>query len=297
MVRDSTAITFGALVLPTERWPDLVERWKRLDEGGLDSIWSCDHFTNPHDPGAPWFEGSVSLTGLAQATSRARVGLLVGAPASRPPTLFAMQAQAIDHLSSGRLTVGLGAGGAPTDQAMWGVPVWSAAERVSRFAEYVELVDRLLRDDTVDFAGHWYRTEQARTAPGCIQSPRPPLLLAAHGPISLRVAARFADIWNTFGPTLDAALKSSRLLDGLSEDAGRDPRDITRSILFGIREDTGWRTAADFAELVLRWYEAGFRDFIFYDPPYAGSGVPAASPELVNELLNDTIPQLRTELG
>ena len=290
-------MTFGALVLPNEPWAALVERWERLDRGGLDSVWSCDHFTNPHRPGEPWFEGSISLTGLAHATSRARIGLLVGAPASRPPTLFAKQAQAIDHLSGGRLTVGLGAGGAPTDQAMWGLPTWTAAERVSRFGEYVELVDHLLRRDDVEFAGRWYRTEQARTAPGCVQTPRPPFLLAAHGPTSLRIAARFADIWNTFGPTLDAAKHSSDVLDALCGDAGRDPREIRRSVLFGIRADTGWRTAPEFAGLVRAWHEAGFRDFLFYDPPYAGTGVPTAPPDVVDELLESTIPELRVELG
>src|SRR6185369_15596075 len=112
-------------VLPNEPWADLVARWRRLEDGGLDSVWSCDHFTNPHRPGQPWFEGWSSLMGLAASTSRVRVGLLVGAIVSLSPTLLAKQAQSVDHASGGRLDVGLGAGGAPTDQPMWGVEPWS----------------------------------------------------------------------------------------------------------------------------------------------------------------------------
>jgi alkanesulfonate monooxygenase SsuD/methylene tetrahydromethanopterin reductase-like flavin-dependent oxidoreductase (luciferase family) len=297
MSRGGGHVTFGALVLPNEPWAALVERWQRLEQGGLDSVWSCDHFTNPHQPGGSWWEGSVTLAGLAQTTSTVRIGLLVGAIVSRPPTLLAKQSQAIDHASNGRLVIGLGAGGAPTDQRMWGAPEWSPAERMGRFAEYVELVDRLLQHETVDFEGRWYRTDDASMSPGCVQTPRPPLLLAAHGPTSLRVAARHADVWNTYGPGLDDAVANSRRLDAACHDIGRDPGDITRSVLFGIRDDTAWRTAADFAELVRRWHEAGFRDFVFYDPPYAGSGLRTAPPETVGELLADTIPQLRVELG
>jgi alkanesulfonate monooxygenase SsuD/methylene tetrahydromethanopterin reductase-like flavin-dependent oxidoreductase (luciferase family) len=292
-------VTFGALVLPNEPWDELVQRWTRLEQAGLDAVWSCDHFTNPHRPGGPWWEGSVTLAGLAQATSVARIGLLVGAIVSRPPTLLAKQAQAIDHVSGGRLVVGLGAGGAPTDQRMWGVAEWRPAERAGRFAEYVDLVDRLLRsqgDDDGVFEGRWYRTERAHMAPGCVQSPRPPILLAAHGPRSLRVAARHADIWNTYGPSLEDAIARRRLLDEACRTEGRDPAHITGSVLFGIRDDTAWRDAAEFATLVRRWHEAGFRDFVFYDPPYLASGVEGAPPETVDELLADTIPQLRQEL-
>jgi alkanesulfonate monooxygenase SsuD/methylene tetrahydromethanopterin reductase-like flavin-dependent oxidoreductase (luciferase family) len=289
-------VSFGALVLPNEPWSDLVARWQRLEAGGIDAVWSCDHFANPHGAEGPWWEGSVSLAGLATATSRVRIGLLVGAIASRPPTLLAKQAQTIDHASGGRLTVGMGAGGAPTDQRMWGLPTWTPAERVERFAEYVELVERLLRASDVDHAGRWYATDGARMGPPCVQSPRPPLLLAAHGPASLRVAARHADVWNTYGPGLDDAIANGRRLDEACRDLGRDPTEITRSVLFGIRDDTAWTTATELADLVRRWHDAGFRDFVFYDPPYAGSGLRTAPPGTVTELLEETIPRLRSEL-
>jgi len=215
-------LRIGTLVLPNEPWSELVARWRRLEDGGVDSIWSCDHFTNPHRPGQPWFEASTSLAGLAAVTHRVRVGLLVGAIVSRSPVLFAKEAQTIDHLSGGRLEIGLGAGGAPTDQPMWGVEEWSPTERVERFAEYVELVDRLARDDDVTYQGSWYRTAGAITAPGFVQRPRPPMVLAAHSPATLRVAARYADTWNTYGPTVEEARATSERLDHACIAIGRD---------------------------------------------------------------------------
>ncbi|MDQ3475748.1 MAG: LLM class flavin-dependent oxidoreductase [Actinomycetota bacterium] len=99
--------------------------------------------------------------------------MLVGSIVSRPPTLFAKEAQTVDHLTGGRLELGLGAGGAPTDQMMWGVDDWAPRERADRFAECVELVDALCRGDDVNFLGRWYETSGARTAPGFVQVPRP----------------------------------------------------------------------------------------------------------------------------
>jgi alkanesulfonate monooxygenase SsuD/methylene tetrahydromethanopterin reductase-like flavin-dependent oxidoreductase (luciferase family) len=288
---------FGALVLPNEPWPDLVARWRRLEDGGIDSIWSCDHFTNPHTPGQPWFEGWTGLAALAAGTSRVRVGLLVGAIVSRPPTLLAKQAQTVDHITAGRLDIGLGAGGAPTDQTMWGVDEWSDIERAERFAEYVALVDQLARDDEVSFAGRWYGTDGAQMAPGFIQRPRPPLVLAAHGRRTLAVAARYADTWNTLGPTLAEATVARDRLTAASEAIGRDPGEIRRSVLLGLTEDTAWTTAAQFEDRVTAWHDEGFSEFVFYDPPYARAGIPRAAPEVVEEVLASSLPRLRDFLS
>lgn len=285
------------MVLPNEPWPDLVKRWTRLDAAGLDSVWCCDHFTNPHVPGQSWFEGWASLAALATLTKQAHIGLLVGAITSRPPTLLAKHAQVVDHITQGRLTIGLGAGGAPTDQAMWGLENWTAGERLGRFAEYVELLDVLLRTDGATFEGKWYSTTGARMTPGFVQQPRPPLLLAAHAPRSLEIAARFADVWNVYGPTLAEAVAASRRLDELCRDAGREPATVTRSVLLGIRPETAWGDAKKFEELVHAWHAEGFREFFFYDPPVAGRGMPVAPAESVEELLAETIPRLRQDLS
>ena len=290
------ALRVGTLVLPNEPWRDLAARWRRLEDGGVDSIWSCDHFTNPHRPGQPWFEASTSLAALATSTTRVRIGLLVGAIVSRSPALFVKEAQTVDHLSGGRLELGLGAGGAPTDQPMWGVEEWSPRERVERFAEYVEVVDRLSREDEVTYDGSWYRTTGAVTAPGFVQRPRPPLVLAAHGSGTLSVAARFADTWNTYGPDLDAARASSEKLDDACVKIGRDPAEIRRAALVGLMEGTSWTSASNFEDLVHTWFNAGFTEVVFYDPPYGRAGVPIAPPNTIEELLSESLVRLRREL-
>lgn len=179
---------------------------------------------------------------------------------------------------------------------MWGVEDWPPAERAARFAEYVEMVDRLARDAVVTLSGQWYATRGAVMDPGFVQKVRPPFMIAAHGARTLEVAARYADNWNTFGPTLADARESSERLDGACDRHGRDSSEIRRSALLGLTGDTAWTTANEFAELVRRWREAGFTHFIFYDPPYAREGVPRAEPGLVDELLADTIPGLRETL-
>ena len=295
--RAGEAVRFGVLVLPNEPWPDLVARWRRLEAAGVDSIWSCDHFTNPHKPGEPWFEGWTGLAALAAATTRVRVGLLVGAIVSRTPTLLAKQAQAVDHISGGRLEIALGAGGAPTDQAMWGVDDWTPRERAERFVEYVELVDRLTTEDDVTFEGRWYSATGALMAPGFVQRPRPPLVLAAHGPRTLAVTASHADTWNAFGPTLADGRALSQQLDAACEAIGRDPADIRRSVLLGLTDGTAWTSAAQLEDRVREWHAAGFREFVFYDPPYARAGVPCAAPETVDAVLHESLPRLRAALS
>jgi alkanesulfonate monooxygenase SsuD/methylene tetrahydromethanopterin reductase-like flavin-dependent oxidoreductase (luciferase family) len=222
-----------------------------------------------------------------------QVGLLVGAIVSRPPTLFVKEAQTVDHVSGGRLVVGLGAGGAPTDQRMWGAGEWSTAERASRFVEYVEVVHRLLREDEVSYTGRWYGTDGIVMRPGFVGGRTPPLLLAAHGPKAIAAVARHGDAWNTYGPTLDEARVNSERLDEACAAIGRDPAAIRRSALLGLMPGTTWTTPAEFEDMVSRWRDAGFSEFVFYDPPYARAGLPKAPPAAVEEVLADVLPRLR----
>jgi alkanesulfonate monooxygenase SsuD/methylene tetrahydromethanopterin reductase-like flavin-dependent oxidoreductase (luciferase family) len=178
---------------------------------------------------------------------------------------------------------------------MWGVEDWSARERAERFAEYVELVDRLARDDDVTYDGAWYRTTGATTAPGFVQRPRPPIVLAAHSPGTLRVAARFADTWNTYGPTLEEAQITSRRLDDACLETGRDPSEIRRSVLLGLLDGTAWTSASHFEDVVHQWFDAGFTDVVFYDPPYARADVPLAPSDAIDELLCTILPRLRLD--
>lgn len=283
-------------MLPNEPWSDLTARWRRLDRSGVDSVWSCDHFTAANRPDSPWFEGWTGLAALAAATERVTVGLLVGAIVSRPPTMLARQALTVDHITGGRLELGLGAGGAPDDQAMWGVDEWSPLERSERFAEYVELVDQLSREREVTFSGRFYSTTGAVMHPGFVQGRRPRLTLAAHGRRTVEVVARYADTWNTYGPTLEDAVRTRDLLWECCDRIGRDPAEIRLSVLLGIMAGTAWTSAAEFEDVVARWHAEEFRDFVFYDPPYGRPGVRVAATSAIDAVLGSSLPSLRSSL-
>jgi alkanesulfonate monooxygenase SsuD/methylene tetrahydromethanopterin reductase-like flavin-dependent oxidoreductase (luciferase family) len=122
-------------------------------------------------------------------------------------------------------------------------------------------------------------------------------VLAAHGAATLRVAARFADTWNTYGPTLEAARTSSERLDDACLEIGRDPGEIRRAVLLGLMAGTSWTSASHFEDLVHQWFDAGFTDVVFYDPPYGRAEVEIAPPDAIDELLSTSLARLRHELS
>ena len=168
-------------------------------------------------------------------TNRIRIGMWVTAFPFRNPAFLARQALTVDHVSNGRLEVGLGTG--ITDDPsydMTGIPNWSPGERVSRFREYVEIVDRLLSNDVTTYEGRYYKIKGAVMNPRPIQKPRPPITIAALRPRMLKITARYADTWNTLGKAedLDEIRHRNELIDKYCKEIGRNPRSLRRSYWF-----------------------------------------------------------------
>jgi alkanesulfonate monooxygenase SsuD/methylene tetrahydromethanopterin reductase-like flavin-dependent oxidoreductase (luciferase family) len=168
----------------------------------------------------------------------------------RSPVLVARASAAIDQISGGRFELGVGAG-AFADQAMADVLEMRPGERVARLAEGTEVIDRLPRSDVTPFAGRFTRYEAASMAPGCVQVPRPPITIAANGDGALRVAAQYADVWNTWGglelpvdESVDATVDRSRRLEQYCADIGRDPSTVRRSLLVYLRFAAAWADEA-----------------------------------------------------
>ena len=113
-------------------------------ESGFDSVWVVDHFVNPTMPTGRWFEGWTMLAALAARTNRVRLGALVTSISFRNPAMLAKEALTVDHISDGRLELGIGAGGQVNDHTMTGSEPWPPAERVDRFGEFIAIVDALL---------------------------------------------------------------------------------------------------------------------------------------------------------
>jgi alkanesulfonate monooxygenase SsuD/methylene tetrahydromethanopterin reductase-like flavin-dependent oxidoreductase (luciferase family) len=152
----------------------------------------------------------------------------------RNPALLAKQALTIDHISNGRLELGL-----PVDPAceMMGLPNWDNKERAARFREYVTIIDRLLTNPVTTFKGQYYEVNQAAMDPPPVQAPRPPIVVAAMGPTMIRRAVEFADNWNSTSPamTFDGQVQETRdrvrQVDEHCARIGRDPSSLRRSYL------------------------------------------------------------------
>jgi alkanesulfonate monooxygenase SsuD/methylene tetrahydromethanopterin reductase-like flavin-dependent oxidoreductase (luciferase family) len=263
---------FGVITIQNVPWPTLVERWQYLDELGFDSAWVADHFTNPRYPGESWLEAWTLLPALAVHTERMRLGTMVTNISLHNPAVLAKQALTVDHISGGRLELGIGAGGAPTDHSMTGVPDWDPRERTVRLREFVETVDQLLRTEVTTYQGSYYQVENSQMHPAPIQRPRPPITVAALGLQTLKIAAEYADSWNFFpeyGLTAQQALEQTarrnRMLDEFCGESGREPAAVTRSLLVYPRmADAPFGSEDAFHDFVGRYREIGIDEFILY---------------------------------
>ena len=234
----ATQLRFSVLVLPNVTWPEFLRRCKQVEELGFDAVNLADHLTDWAGGKGPWFELWTQLAAVAQATTRVRLATLVAQIPLRNPALFAHQALTADHISGGRLDVGLGTGlEIDPSYRMMGIENWSAKDRVARFGEYIQVVDKLLSQEETTFEGRFYKTDAAALRPRPVQSPRPPLIVAAMGPVMLGHAARHADIWNSisFAKTFEAQLEETRqrvaAMDAQCARIGRDPASLRRSYL------------------------------------------------------------------
>lgn len=261
-------LRFGICTDQNMSWAETVERWQYFEALGFDSVWNCDHFIQPSRPNGPYFEAWTLLAALAARTERIRIGVLVSCNTFRHPALLAKQAVTVDHISNGRLELGLGAGWYVPEHEIYGIDFPAPAELVGRFREAVEIVDRMLRQELTTYHGRYYRLQAAPSRPAPVQRPRPPLMLGAHRPRMLRIVAEYADGWNSFG-TVEELRERNRILDEHCAAIGRDPRAIRRS-LYGwaaIMPDDPWSSVDAFYDVVGRYREAGIDEFIIDQPP------------------------------
>jgi alkanesulfonate monooxygenase SsuD/methylene tetrahydromethanopterin reductase-like flavin-dependent oxidoreductase (luciferase family) len=278
-------VRFGVVILPDARWAEAQGRWRRAEELGFAHAWTYDHLSWRSLRDAPWFAAVPTLTAAALSTERIRLGPLVASPNFRHPVPMAKELVALDDLSGGRLTLGIGAGGTGWDATALGQAPWSATERADRFEEFVELTDRLLRQPATSHDGRFYSADEARTVPGCVQHPRIPFAVAATGRRGMRLAARFGQAWVTTGDRSGRVLgavegaavvgEQIRRLDAACAEAGRDPQTIDRIVLTGPELDPGLASAASFREVVGGYAEVGVTDLVVHWPraeePYAGT--------------------------
>lgn len=283
---------YGLTILPEHRWADAAPMWRAAEEMGFDHAWTYDHLVWAGLPDAPWFGTTPTLTAAAMVTGRVGLGTLVSSPNYRHPVTFMRDLLALDDISGGRLICGLGTGG-DLDSRILGDAL-TVRQRVDRFHEFTELLDRLLREDHVEHDGAFYRAADARTLPGPVQQPRIPFVIAANGPRSLRLAAAHGAGWVTTGgraETLEewwssVAELSLRLEHSLA-DAGRDAGAIDRYLLLDSSPVYSLDSADLFEEMVGRAGDLGFTDVITHWPRPEGvyAGEVAVLEDVASRLL------------
>ena len=217
-------------------WP----RWKNLAAAvealGFAGLYRSDHFTNATPPDKDSLELWVSLTWLASHTKRIEFGPLVSPVSLRHPALTARMAAAVDDLSGGRLTLGLGAGWQEREHDLFGFDLLDVKSRVNRFEEGLEVITRLLKSDApVTFEGNYYQLHAATLLPRPARPGGARILIGGNGEKrTMSLVAKYADEWNAvFLPPQEFANLNTRL-DELLKAAGREPKSVRRSMMTGL---------------------------------------------------------------
>jgi alkanesulfonate monooxygenase SsuD/methylene tetrahydromethanopterin reductase-like flavin-dependent oxidoreductase (luciferase family) len=279
-------VRVGVVILPETRWRDAEPMWRRAEALGFAHAWTYDHISWGPLRDSAWFGAVPTLAAAAVATTSIRIGTLVASPNFRHPVPFARELITLDDLAAGRFTLGIGAGGLGWDATILGQDPWSPVERADRFAEFVGLIDQLLRGPVTTAAGHFYAAEAVRNHPGCVQEPRLPFAIAATGPRGMRLAAEHGAAWVTNGDRahegapLNAA-DGSRVvreqlhqLDEACATVGRDPSTLDRIVQTGTRLDPGLGSPAMFDDTKGAYAEVGVTDLVVHWPrrtePYRG---------------------------
>lgn len=214
-------------------YENILRVW--LEADGIASIehaWAFDHFIplGP-DPTGPQLEGWTLLGALAARTERLRLGLMVTGNTYRHPAILANIAATVDVISHGRLDFGIGAGWNESEHSMYGMPLYSPGERIRRLGEACEVIKLLWTEPVTNFDGKYYQLKDARCEPKPVQQPYPPFVIGGSGEqLTLRVVAKYANIWNFVGGSSEVFNHKQEVLDRYCTEIGRDPKTIERSI-------------------------------------------------------------------
>ena len=276
---------FSIWPTPAQPWDDIHEITAHCEQTGWDGVYFADHFM-PNGPGAAPLDGDTLecwsvVAALAASVPRLRLAPLVTSVTYRHPAVLANIASAVDQISHGRLTLGVGAGWQENEHAVYGIPLGTVRERMDRFEEAVQILRSLLDQPRTTFSGQYFQLQDAPNQPAPVQSKLPLLVGGAGERRTLRIAAKYADEWNSWTTPELLAHKVSVLREHC-EQVGRDPGEIhvsTQALLY-LSTDQEWLAAkrqaepgppvivgtpAEVADIVARYREAGADELIIPD--------------------------------
>ncbi|MDA8312324.1 MAG: TIGR03560 family F420-dependent LLM class oxidoreductase [Actinomycetota bacterium] len=214
----------------SQSWDDFHEAAAHAGRTGWDGVWAADHFMPASPPvDRPMLECFTVLSAVAALVPRVRIGSLVAGNTYRHPAVLANMVATLDHVSGGRVVLGLGAGWQENEHAAYGIEFSDVPGRLARLDEACAVMRHLLGHETrSDFQGRFYSLAGAPAEPKPLQA-RLPILIGGGGEkVTLRIAARWADEWNTWGRPEVLAAKGA-VLERHCESIGRDPAEISRS--------------------------------------------------------------------
>ena len=270
---------------PERPWSEIRDLARWADRARWHGIWFADHYM-PDRPDGSVADGDVQecwaiLPAIAAVTEHLRLGPLVAPTTVHHPAVLANRAASIDRVSDGRFVLGIGAGWQVNEHRAYGIELFGAGDRVTRFEEAIQIVRSLLGGGRTTFEGrHFTVTDAPPCQPGPVQSPLP-ILVGTGSPRMLGITAKHADEWNTWGDVPTVTARMAALRDGC-ESVGRDPSSLWRSAqaMVFMSDDPArlerWResapperslvgTPAELVDALGRYAELGFDEFIVPD--------------------------------
>jgi len=214
---------------PSQRFDDVLALARHVERTGWDGFWYADHFMpNAPDTSTPWPEAWVTLSAIGALVPRLRIGTLVAGNTYRHPAVLAKMAATLDHITGGRVVLGLGSGWQENEHRQYGIPFHTVGERLARLEEACSVIKSLFTQTTSSFDGQFYQLENASLEPKPLQDPLPLLIGGGGEQVTLKITARHADEWNVWGTPAILAHKMA-ILDEHCRALGRDPKRIRRT--------------------------------------------------------------------
>jgi F420-dependent oxidoreductase-like protein len=216
-------------------WPQMLELWQKADAWGYDSLWNFDHFypifTNPE---GPCMEGWTTLSALGQATKHVRIGHMVNGNTYRHPCVTAKMAATLDHITGGRLNLGIGAGWFELEHRSFGIDFKTVRGRLEALDEACQIIRGMFTQPKTTVHGKHYTVTDAMCLPKPVQQPHPPIMIGGRGKkVLLKIVAQHADMWNSTG----SAEQLRELIDVIKQHGdtiGRDASQIEKTAMMSL---------------------------------------------------------------
>lgn len=279
-------LRFGFKTAPQfSSYEEILRVWEEADTvSALEHAWSFDHFIPlGQDYTGPNLEGWSLLAALAARTERLRLGLMVTGNTYRHPAVLANIGATVDVISHGRLDFGIGAGWNEREHNMYGMELYSPGERIRRLGEACEVIKLLWTETVANFDGKYYQLKDAYCEPKPVQKPYPPFTIGGSGEqLTLRVVAKYANIWNFVGGPVETFNHKIAVLNEHCAAIGRDPQDIEYSIQPVVNYDNMGETR----DAIRPFIEAGATHIVLnFRAPYPANIAHRVAAEIAEPML------------